>query len=153
LEHHNGFFGLWDWLEEEFTLPVELSSFTAVLTAQKLCEVELDNPVRNSLERLLRVSGIELATEHCALVSHLIGATTVSSAHQYVLTDQELYYEGTYYYWLQSSDLDGSSQFFGPVPFSSYRNGDSSAGDTYHNCPKQNLSQSLQPPGAHQLYP
>jgi hypothetical protein len=49
------------------------------------------------------------------VISPLVAATNTSQQQVYSYTDKELYEDGTYYYWLQNSDMDGSSNFNGPV--------------------------------------
>lgn len=111
----NGFSDFGIGFEEEFTLPVELSSFTAVLTAQNYVKLNWTTQSETALNGYYVYRALSSQLSTAQLVSHLIGATNSSSQQHYEYTDQELYDEGTYYYWLQSSELDGSSQFFGPV--------------------------------------
>ena len=44
-------------------------------------------------------------------------ATNTSQQQCYVYADGEVSEAGLYYYWLQSADLDGSSNFYGPISF------------------------------------
>ncbi len=111
----NGFSDFGIGFEEEFTLPVELSSFTAVLTAQNYVKLNWTTQSETALNGYYVYRAMSSQLNTAQLVSPLIGATNSSSQQHYEYTDQELYDEGTYYYWLQSSELDGSSQFFGPV--------------------------------------
>ena len=53
--------------------------------------------------------------EEAATVSPLIPATNTSQQQMYQFTDSEVFDAGTYYYWLQVQDLDGSNQFHGPT--------------------------------------
>lgn len=101
--------------EENFTLPVELSSFTALLTAQKYVKLNWTSQSETGLHGyyVYRSQSSQLSTAQ--MVSPLITATNTSIQHHYEFEDQELYEESTYYYWLQSYDMDGSTQFFGPV--------------------------------------
>lgn len=101
--------------EEDFTLPVELSSFTAVLTSQNYVKLNWTTQSETALNGyyIYRANSSQLSESQ--LVSPLISATNSSSQQHYEFIDQEVFGEGTYYYWLQSNDLDGSNQFFGPV--------------------------------------
>lgn len=101
--------------EEDFTLPVELSSFTAVLTAQNYVKLNWTTQSETALNGYYIYRALSSQLNTAQLVSPLISATNSSSQHNYEFTDQDIYDEGTYYYWLQSAELDGSSQFFGPV--------------------------------------
>ncbi|HOH79438.1 MAG TPA: S8 family serine peptidase [Candidatus Cloacimonadota bacterium] len=104
------------------TLPVELSSFTATLNAYNkvlltwVTQSE-DNCMgyhifRNSSDAL--DSAIDLQT--------LVEATNTSQQQVYIFEDAELQEDGTWYYWLQSLDMDGSHAFFGPISIA-YSNG------------------------------
>ncbi len=112
----NGFsdFGL--GFEENETLPVELTSFMAqptatnnavTLTWTTQSETGLTGyyVYRNTSEELADALNLNL----------LIPAENSSSSYTYSFTDNELEGEGTYYYWLQSVELNGNHQFFGPV--------------------------------------
>lgn len=98
------------------TLPVELSSFTASLNAQNQVNVQWMTQSETGVLGFLiyRSSDPELA--HAEMISPLIGATNSSHAQLYLYKDTELSSDGTYYYWLECSDLDGSSAFHGPIP-------------------------------------
>jgi hypothetical protein len=111
----NGFSDFGIGFEEDFTLPVELSSFTAVLTAQNYVKLNWTTQSETALNGyyIYRANSSQLSESQ--LVSPLISATNSSSQQHYEFIDQEVFDEGTYYYWLQSNDLDGSNQFFGPV--------------------------------------
>lgn len=101
--------------DEDSTLPVTLSSFTALasgLTNVKLNWVtETETGVlgyrvyRNSLPSL----------ESALLVSPLIQAQNSSSQTIYSYEDNETDGFGTYHYWLQSIDFNDHTWFFGPT--------------------------------------
>jgi len=97
------------------TLPVELSSFTASISAGNninLCWVTQSETGVHGF-RIFRAQEGNLV--NALSVSPLIGATNSSQTQIYVYEDTELDEQGTYYYWLQSTDLCGSIQYFGPV--------------------------------------
>lgn len=107
----------------ENTLPVELSSFTATINAHNkvlltwVTQTESNclgyHIFRNSSDTL--DSAIDLQT--------LITATNTSQQQVYIFEDSELQEEGTWHYWLQSLDMDGSHAFFGPFSISYYPDG------------------------------
>lgn len=103
-----------DLLDDE-TLPVELSSFTATLTAQNYVQLKWITQSETGLNGyyVYRANVSELSAAQ--MVSPLIPGTNTSVQQQYQYTDQEIYDVGTYYYWLQSYELDGSSNYHGPV--------------------------------------
>jgi len=101
--------------DEDPTLPVELSTFTVSLNA-------FNNAVLNWITQTeTGVSGFYVYrnnSENLAsaiLVSHLIPATNSSEEHSYSFIDNELFSHGTYYYWLQVADIDGSESYHGPA--------------------------------------
>ncbi len=97
------------------TLPVELSSFTAIpnavnqsVTLNWITQSETDlvgyyvyRSNDNSLETANRYSNI-------------ITGTNTSTQQNYTWTDSNVE-AGDYYYWLMSVDRDGSTDFYGPV--------------------------------------
>ncbi|MDD2361181.1 MAG: FlgD immunoglobulin-like domain containing protein, partial [Syntrophaceticus schinkii] len=101
--------------DEDPTLPVELSTFTVSLNS-------FNNAVLNWITQTeTGVSGFYVYrnnSENLAsaiLVSNLIPATNSSEEHSYSFTDKELFSHGTYYYWLQVADIDGSESYHGPA--------------------------------------
>jgi len=100
---------------EDATLPVELSAFTAVATGGRYVNLNWVTQSETGVSGfyIYRDTSENLAS--AALVSHMIPATNSSEEHCYTYTDKELFSHGTYYYWLQIADLDGSESFYGPA--------------------------------------
>lgn len=101
--------------DESLTLPVELSSFTAVLTAQNF--VKLTWVSQSETEMLgYRVYRSESGDQANAIMitPTMIGATNTSTTQTYSVTDNEVAIGSTYWYWLESVDY-ASSHFHGPV--------------------------------------
>jgi len=98
------------------TLPVVLASFSATPTAQNNA-VTLSWTTHSETNLngyyIFRNTTPELAT--ALNLNFLVPAANSSSSHSYNFVDSEIYADGTYYYWLNSLDLDGSSLFFGPI--------------------------------------
>jgi hypothetical protein len=97
------------------TVPVELSSFTAWLTAAHFVDIrwttqsETDamgyNVYRNDTQDM----------EVAYLVNpYMIPATNTSMEAHYNFLDQEAT-PGTWYYWLENKNISGTSDFFGPI--------------------------------------
>ena len=105
-------FELWN---EDGTVPVELSSFTALLTAEN--DVCLNWVTQSetyvSGYHVLRNTSQDAAA--ALLVSPLIEGTNTSEEHHYSFTDSEIFEPGTYYYWLQNTDFGGDVATHGPV--------------------------------------
>jgi hypothetical protein len=97
------------------TLPVELSSFTVALNSCNQAVLTWVTQTETDLSGfyIYRNTYNDLATAE--LISSLISATNTSQQIVYVYRDKELSMPGTYYYWLQVADLDGSESFHGPV--------------------------------------
>ena len=102
-------------LQVEEPLPVQLSSFTAAISADNYVNLTWVTQTETGVQGfyVLRNSNEELAT--ATTVSELIQATNTSQQQTYIFTDAELQEDGTYYYWLQNSDLDGTVDFHGPI--------------------------------------
>ena len=97
------------------TLPVELSSFTVALNANNNAEISwvTQSETEMSGYYIYRNSDKDLA--EALLICDLIPATNSSEEHTYLHTDEELSEMGTYYYWLEATNLDGTESFFGPI--------------------------------------
>lgn len=96
------------------TLPVELSSFLAVLTAEHFVELKWTTQSESNVAGyyLYRSDSDDLAAAQG--ISPMITATNTSSVAQYRYLDQEVE-PGTWYYWLQNMDINGHFAFHGPV--------------------------------------
>jgi len=101
--------------DQDPTLPVELSSFTATMTAQNLVSVMWVTQTETNVNGYYVYRGSSSELNAAAAVSSLIGAYNTSQQQVYQFTDTEVFEPGTYYYWLQVQDLDGSIQFHGPT--------------------------------------
>lgn len=102
----------WDW---EDPTPVELSSFTATINAQNYVTLTWVSQTETGLAGYYVYRSHTNQLGAAQLVSPIIPATNTAQVQSYVFTDTELFETGTYYYWLNSSDIDGSDQFHGPV--------------------------------------
>lgn len=96
------------------TLPVELSSFNATISAQNYVVLSWVSQSETNLAGyyVYRNSSNELNT--AIRISTLIPAGNSSGQNRYSYQDNESE-PGYWYYWLQSRDLDGSEGFHGPV--------------------------------------
>jgi len=102
-------------LQVEAPLPVQLSSFTAAISAENYVNLTWVTQTETGVQGfyVLRGGNDELAT--ATTVSELIQATNTSQQQTYFFTDDELCEDGTYWYWLQNSDLDGTVDYHGPI--------------------------------------
>lgn len=100
-------FSEWTVTTEDQSLPVVLSSFTAIPTQQNYVMLNWITQSETNLLgfKLLRNTEENLST---ALdLNELIPATNTSTQQEYSYLDNEISELGTYYYWLQSFELDG----------------------------------------------
>jgi len=100
------------------TLPVVLPAFTAIINPHNYVSLNLvTQSETNSLGYYVyRADTNDL--QSALMVSDLIEATNTSQLQVYCFTDEESLGMGTYWYWLESRDLDGSFSFHGPVSLS-----------------------------------
>ena len=101
---------------ENVTLPVTLSSFTAITTSNNFANIQWTtasesnligyNIYRNELENMNTAIRINPT---------YIQATNSATGSQYSYTDEEVEMNTNYYYWLQSTEIDGFVEIYGPV--------------------------------------
>jgi hypothetical protein len=97
------------------TLPVELSTFTVTMNAANNAVLTWVTQTETGVSGFYVYRNSEESLATAETVSNLIPATNTSQQQVYQFTDKELYSTGTYYYWLQVSDMDGSESFYGPL--------------------------------------
>lgn len=97
------------------TLPVTLSHFSATMTAQNYVQLVWISQTETNLlgYNVFRNDSPELSS--AVKISNMIEGTNTSTPQTYVYIDMDLNQDGTYYYWLQNVDLDGTSLYHGPV--------------------------------------
>jgi len=100
--------------EGDDTLPIELATFTAVLTLQNSVRLDWVTHSESGISGyyILRNSQNLLSTAQ--VISPLIAPTNTSTTHAYTFTDTEIL-DGTWYYWLQHLDMNGQAVYHGPV--------------------------------------
>ena len=96
-------------------LPVELSSFTVALNSYNNVTLQwvTQSETNASGFRIYRSSEAEFETAQ--MLSRFVNATNTSQMQIYVVTDDEVYEDGAYYYWLENANMDGSSEMHGPI--------------------------------------
>ena len=104
-------------------LPVELSSFTAMLSVDNFVNLIWVTQSETNVQGyyILRGDAETLAT--ASVISPLISATNTSQQQTYLFKDTDIPGNGTYFYWLQDSEMDGTSNYFGPVQVDYFVNG------------------------------
>lgn len=96
-------------------LPVELSSFTATMTNDLNVQLTWITQSEDNMNGFYvrRATVNELGQTQ--LVSPLIQATNTSTMQTYTFVDNENLVDGTYYYWLEEVEMDGTVAYFGPI--------------------------------------
>lgn len=102
------------FVPSDLTLPIVLSSFTATLTSQYFVQLHWVTQSETDVMGyvIYRSETNDLANAYQA--SPMINATNTATQTNYSFTDSEVT-PGTWYYWLQSVELNGSFNFHGPV--------------------------------------
>lgn len=109
------------------TLPVTLSHFSASLTAQNYVQLTWISQSESNLMGYNVYCSTNGDLSSAMQICPMIAGTNTSMAQTYTYNDKELVEDGTYYYWLQSVDLDGTTGFHGPVSVVFSINGDEGA--------------------------
>jgi len=99
--------------ENDATLPVELSAFTANINSQGgitlMWATQSETGVNGFYVNRARVNDLSIAER----ISPLIPGSNTSQQQVYVYSDKEVYEPGTYYYWLEIQDIDGVVNYYG----------------------------------------
>ena len=103
------------WTAGVPTLPVELSSFSAILTADLFVRLQWITQSETGVSGFYIYRSIERDIATAMIVSPFIGATNTSDQHSYLYMDTDLIEPGTYYYWLSVHNYDGSVDYHGPT--------------------------------------
>ncbi|MGB3939840.1 MAG: FlgD immunoglobulin-like domain containing protein, partial [Candidatus Cloacimonas acidaminovorans] len=99
--------------ENDATLPVELSAFTANINSQGgitlMWVTQSETGVNGFYVNRAMVNDLAIAER----ISPLIPGSNTSHQQVYVYSDKEVYEPGTYYYWLEIQDIDGVVNYYG----------------------------------------
>lgn len=115
-------------------LPVSLSSFSAVLTADMYVKIAwtAESEVNHAGYNVLRASVKNLNNAIYVNSGLISDGTTLGTQVSYNFTDIDTESNTVYYYWLESVSLEGASEFFGPL---SVTVGDGTTGPTTPDIP------------------
>ena len=99
--------------DQDPTLPVELSAFTANINSQGgitiMWVTQSETGVNGFYVNRAMVNDLAIAER----ISPLIPGSNTSQQQVYVYSDKEVYEPGTYYYWLEIQDIDGVVNYYG----------------------------------------
>lgn len=106
----------WEYPEDNPTLPVTLSSFTAVSPASNTVNIAWVTQSENNLlgYHIFKNNSEYLISADRITIS-LIPAFNQSNEQNYSFNDTDIINNTTYYYWLQSVEANGSFQYYGPT--------------------------------------
>lgn len=96
------------------TLPVELSSFTATFTSQNFVQLHWVTQSESDAQGFIIFRSLDTELEHAIQVSPMIQATNTTQTMSYIFVDEEVTI-GTWFYWLQMIDMSGNFRFHGPI--------------------------------------
>ncbi|MCK9558416.1 MAG: hypothetical protein PHO85_03205 [Candidatus Cloacimonetes bacterium] len=94
---------------------MELSSFTVSLNPQNHVQLQWVTQSETDVMGFQIFRATVSNWEEAISVSDMISATNTSQMQSYLWVDKEKLAPIRYYYWLESVDYDGYSDFFGPV--------------------------------------
>ena len=97
------------------TLPVELSSFTAIPTAEQYITLNWITQSETNLSGYRIFRSTESEISEATMLNVFINANNSSTQSSYSFTDDEVQTGITWYYWLQVVEMDGTNFFHGPV--------------------------------------
>lgn len=97
------------------TLPIELSSFTAMLNSYNNVSLQWVTQSETNVSGFRVYRGSSESLDEAGMLNVFIPATNTSQLQVYVYNDLEICEDGTYYYWLENLDMDGSNTFHGPT--------------------------------------
>ncbi len=99
----------------EENVPVTLSYLSAGILANYFVELHWTTQSESGVQGYHVLRSAENNLSSATVVSGLIPAANTSSQQNYTFVDEEILTEGTYFYWLLSSDYDGSDTYHGPI--------------------------------------
>jgi hypothetical protein len=103
-------------VEPDATLPVTMSSFTATATSQNLVNLQWVTESESNILgfNVYRSDDAEFA-HALKLNAAFIEGTNTSSQQTYHFSDSEFEPGSIYYYWVESTEMNNNSSFYGPV--------------------------------------
>lgn len=108
---------------QDGTLPVTLSSFNAVISHQNYVRLDWVTQTESGALGYYLHRHVSDQLGSAMIVSPLIAATNTSQQQIYSFTDSETESGNLYYYWLQSLDMDGWTEYYGPIHISTPESG------------------------------
>ncbi|NLK50316.1 MAG: T9SS type A sorting domain-containing protein, partial [Candidatus Cloacimonetes bacterium] len=102
-------------MEPTQTTPVQLSSFTGFINPLNQVTLQWVTQSETNLAGFRIYRNLDDDFAEAMMLNAFIEGTNTSQTQVYVFNDTDVFDEGTYYYWLESYDIDATSNFFGPI--------------------------------------
>jgi hypothetical protein len=102
-------------ISEQPPLPVVLTSFTAIIAGENCVNISWITESETGLDGYYIWRSTDNKFENAQIISSMIIANNSSGQHKYQFDDREVYDSATYHYWLQSIELGGFTNIYGPV--------------------------------------
>lgn len=96
-------------------LPVELSNFSAVLTAENFVKLSWRTQSETGMLGYRVYRGDSDVQASSMMLPVLIPANNTSNVIDYTWVDSEVEVQHTYWYWLEAVEVNGTGQFYGPL--------------------------------------
>lgn len=96
-------------------LPVELSNFSAVLTAENFVKLSWRTQSETGMLGYRVYRGESDVQASSMMLPVLIPANNTSNVIDYTWVDSEVEVQHTYWYWLEAVEVNGTGQFYGPL--------------------------------------
>ncbi|MBI9031685.1 T9SS type A sorting domain-containing protein [bacterium] len=101
---------------DDATLPVELSSFNAIATADNFAQISWETASEsNLLGYNIYRNEADISETAQRVNANIIAANNYATGSSYSFVDSEIERETTYYYWLESLELSNENKLYGPV--------------------------------------
>ncbi len=109
-------FSWWTAGDGDGPLPIELSSFTAIATSENYAQINWVTQSETDLSGYNIYRSNETNSENFLKINEeLIAGNNNTTGASYEFIDVNVNPIATKYYWLESVDLDGTTEIFGPV--------------------------------------
>lgn len=103
------------YIQGDYTLPVTLSSFTAVALSGGTVRVQWSTSSETNVLGYYVLRSEDGNIANAIYISPRIGAANSSQGSTYLFEDRELQSDGTYYYWLEDIGIASDGEVHGPL--------------------------------------
>jgi|GEM_PF-5592403 len=103
------------YIQGDYTLPVTLSSFTAVALGGGTVRVQWTTSSETNVLGYYVLRSADGNIANAIYISPRIGAVNSSQGATYLFEDRELQSDGTYYYWLEDLGIASDGEVHGPL--------------------------------------